>query len=156
MEEQKQVKQEPTIEPKENQISEDLKMVKGFKDKVFGKVKPPEGSGIPKDLGKLSDPNLLKKVLRVAVIVILLIALLFIVSRAIKMIGNNGSDLSVIVPTPTVAQYRPTNPSIYADDPEVLKIEEDIKILDRELSTAVLPEPLLVLPILDFDIDFED
>ena len=100
--------------------------------------------------------KLIKKILRITAIVILIIIFLYIISLFAKNLRQNGEVALNGLPTPTLAPYLPYNPSVYAEDDLVLKLEEDIKVLDRELSTTQLKENILTPPTLDFDINFED
>lgn len=59
-----------------------------------------------------------------------------------------------ITPTPEVIQEI-SNPSPYADDLIILKIEQDIKKIDKELQETDLKEASLNPPLLDMDIEFE-
>lgn len=64
-----------------------------------------------------------------------------------------------IMPSPTPTPF-PTfipeisNPSFYATDSAVLKIEEELKKIEQELETTDLKEANLNLPVLDWKIDF--
>ena len=98
----------------------------------------------------------IKKIARIVAVVILLLVLLYIVSLFVKTIRQNGEVAISGIPTPTVAPYIPYNPSVYAEDELVLQLEEDIKVLDRELATAQLKETILTPPVLDFNINFEE
>lgn len=59
-------------------------------------------------------------------------------------------------PSPTVGPFRPYKPSIYADDEKVKQMDEDAKVLNRELSTVQLKETILTPPVLDFNINFKE
>ena len=60
-----------------------------------------------------------------------------------------------VEPSPTPPTYQTFKPSVYAKDPEVLKIEENLDILNREMDTTNLKEDNLLPPKLDFDISFQ-
>ncbi|MGB9706911.1 MAG: hypothetical protein ACPLXP_02460 [Microgenomates group bacterium] len=58
-------------------------------------------------------------------------------------------------PTPTPTPFLSeeiTNPSFYATDSAVLKIEEDLKKIDRDLESTELKESNLNPPVLDWEI----
>ena len=70
----------------------------------------------------------------------------------------NRDDTSIktpIVVIPTTQPFRPFRPSVYADDPEILRLEEDMNVLDIELSAVPLPESILIPPTLDYNIRFD-
>ena len=60
----------------------------------------------------------------------------------------------VVTPTPEEVQEI-SNPSPYANDLIILKIEQDIKKIDKELQETDLKEASLNPPLLDMDIKFE-
>jgi len=60
----------------------------------------------------------------------------------------------VVTPTPEEVQEI-SNPSPYANDLIILKIEQDIKKIDKELQETDLKEASLNPPLLDMDIEFE-
>ena len=70
------------------------------------------------------------------------------------MLKNGGvisqNPQTIVTPVPFV----PFKPSVYADDPEVLKIEEDLTLLERELNQVKIKEDGIDPPKLDFDISF--
>ena len=141
----------------EDQTAIDFQKAKEVKDKLLGTIIIQQGkkfSGLTAPLGELFSPGLMKKLLRIGVIAVLLIVLFYIGSLMLRTFTQNGENGQIAVPTPSVAPFHPFNPSIYADDEQVLQMEEDIKVLDRELSTTQLKETILTPPVLDFDIDF--
>ncbi len=150
----------------DNQITADFKKAKDFKEQLVQKVQeqlqPVVSQATPK-ITSAAEPvksmfggELIKKILRITAIIILLLILLYIISLFVKNLRKNGEVALNGLPTPTLAPYLPYNPSVYAEDELVLELEEDIKVLDRELSTALLKETILTPPSLDFDINFED
>ncbi|MFV1917360.1 MAG: hypothetical protein ACC618_02700 [Patescibacteria group bacterium] len=151
-------------QPVNNQVSVDLGKVKEVKDKVFGKVTKTVAPVVAKQGGKVKGLNLpfkdimegdlVKKLVRIVLIFFLLIALLYIGSIVFRTINQGNDTDGVVLPSPTPAPFQPFQPSIYAEDEQVLQMEEDIKVLDRELSTAKLRETILTPPVLDFDINF--
>lgn len=150
----------------DDQIGTDIQKVKEVKDQLWGRVSSSVNpviskqgkkiEGITASVQGLANEDLLKKLLRVVIIALLFIALLYIGSLIFKTATQNGENGQVVIPAPSVAPFNPFNPSIYAEDEGVLQFEEDLKILDRELSTSQLKEIILTPPFLNFDIDFEE
>ena len=154
------------VNPEGDQIAVDIKKAKEIKEQIVQKVQqqlqPVVSQAVPK-ITNAAQPvkdmfagKLIKKILRITAIVILIIIFLYIISLFAKNLRQNGEVALNGLPTPTLAPYLPYNPSVYAEDDLVLKLEEDIKVLDRELSTTQLKENILTPPTLDFDINFED
>ena len=150
----------------DDQISSDLTKAKEVGKKVVGKVKETITPVVNQNKNiiqtvttparNMFDNPLIKKIVRISIIVILLLVFLYIISLLVKTARQNGEVAVPGIPSPTVAQYLPYNPSVYAEDEMVLQLEEDIKVLDRELSTVQLKETILTPPTLDFNVNFED
>ncbi|MCH7641029.1 hypothetical protein IID22_02445 [Patescibacteria group bacterium] len=149
----------------DNQVRIDFQKAKEVKNKLLGTVgesvspiitkQGKKFSGLTAPLGGLFSPDLIKKLLRIGTIAVLLVVLFYIGSQILRTLTQDGENGQIVVTTPSVAPFHPLNPSIYADDEQVLQMEEDVKVLDRELSTTQLKETILTPPVLDFDIDFE-
>jgi len=130
--------------PQDDQITVDIKKAKEFKDEIVGKVKeqisPVVSQATPKitsaaqPVKSLFKGEFIKKILKIAAILFLIIIFLYIISLFVKNIRENGEISQNGLPTPTLIPYLPYNPSVYADDELVLELEEDINVLDRELS----------------------
>ena len=151
---------------KDDQIASDLARAKEAGLKIVGKVKETVNPVISQNKQNIQTTLApakgifanfpFKKIARIVAVVLLLLVLLYIVSLFVKTIRQNGEVAVSGIPTPTVAPYIPYNPSVYAEDELVLQLEEDIKVLDRELATAQLKETILTPPVLDFNINFEE
>jgi hypothetical protein len=92
---------------------------------------------------------------RVLVIAIFLIVLSLAVPRVLKMIKT-------VRPTPTPAPTEapsPTSeilsPSVYANDEEVLAIEKSIQDLEGQLQIVNFREDTLMIPSVDWDVNFK-
>ena len=154
------------VSPEGDQIAVDIKKAKEVKEQIVQKVQqqlqPVVSQAVPKitsaaqPVKSLFGGELIKKILRLPAIIMLFIVFLYIISLFVKNLRQDGEIALNGLPTPTLAPYLPYNPSVYAEDDLVLMLEEEIKVLDRELSTAQLKENILTPPVLDFDINFED
>lgn len=110
---------------------------------------------------KLSN-ELLGKVIRLTVILVLIIILVFVLFSLYRMLRQNGGidfgngevPVEQTTPSPTPVTYKPYIPSVYAKDPEILQIEEDVSVLDAELFRTNIGDPLIKPPSLDFNIRF--
>jgi hypothetical protein len=96
----------------------------------------------------------LKKILRFGLIAFFVATLVLIAIRVFKTIREEKDGNGGVEATPSPAVYQPYKPSLWADDPEVLRLEEDISVIDRELTETYLREDKLLPPGLDFDIRF--
>ena len=151
---------------KNDQVSSDLARAKEAGSKIVGRVKEAVTPVISQNKQTIQTTLApakgmfanfpFKKIARIVAVVLLLLVLLYIVSLFVKTIRQNGEVTVSGIPTPTVAPYIPYNPSVYAEDELVLQLEEDIKVLDRELATAQLKETILTPPVLDFKVNFEE
>lgn len=59
-------------------------------------------------------------------------------------------------PTPTPAEGAILNPSAYATDSAILKIEEEIKTMGKEIQSTDLKESQFNPPILDMDVNLKE
>ena len=134
------------------------KMLHKFKAKV-APVLPQKTPGIQSISAPVKDiitKEFIKKTITITVTTLLFVFIVLVVSYIYRSVtGSRDGELSVL-PTPSVGPFKPYNPSIYAEDEQVLQMEEDAKILDRELSTAQLKETALTPPSLDFNVNFKD
>ena len=86
-------------------------------------------------------------------IALLIIAILFGFKQTkIDLLEKNIEEL--VIPTLEAIQEI-SNPSPYADDLIILKIEKDLKEIDKQLQETDLKEASLNPPLLDMDIKFE-
>jgi hypothetical protein len=96
--------------------------------------------------------------IKIAIVILLIMAGLvsLVVFRSMPPSGSrNGAGLNGTegeIPTPfTDGSFRPSK---YADDPEILQIEEDLSVLEREINRAILRDNTINPPSLDFNIQF--
>jgi hypothetical protein len=129
-----------------NRVSQkikDLVSKKTAKEKSVEDIKKSTGIGkIPLNLKKFIPLSPL-------LIIILFAAYIQFFSK-----GKPGTTNVNTFPTPTYSPYQKFKPSVYADDPVVIGLEETINVLDREMSTTPLTESTLTPPVLDFNIGF--
>lgn len=110
-------------------------------------------------VSELIRPNKMKKLLPaiiggVILLVLILIGVFVVVPIISKMRAPKETPVVVLTPSPTPIEQAPTQPSIYANDPEILKLQEDINVLDREVVGTQLRETTLNAPVLDFNVSF--
>lgn len=105
-------------------------------------------------------PPQFKKVFKVAGIVFGFFILLLIV---FSIAAGTGKRRTAIVNNPVSSEApqeaslngeKILNPSRYATDSVVLKIEDDLKSVEKELNDLEVNEVYLLPPNLDFDINF--
>lgn len=97
-----------------------------------------------------------KKVLLIVGSLLIVVVVLFIIFQIfMSRSGNNGL---IVPPKPTSTSTPPTdiiyNPSPYADDEEVLKIEADLGKLEKDFLNVYFREDILRLPGLDWNVSF--
>lgn len=106
-------------------------------------------------------PLQLRKILKIAGITIgLLLFSLIIFSTVVRISKKRTPVVVKVVPSeiPQATSFpeeKIFNPSRYATDSAVLKIEEDLKSVEKELNDLEINEVDLLPPKLDFDINFE-
>ena len=167
---EKAVKQEATLSTmtassEEDSIVADIEGFKKFVGKTVKKVSIKTtpvaehgaelGSQAVSGAKQLVDKSFLKKLVRVFLILVFLIILVFIALRLFKILQeDNGEVVRPPGVSPSPIPYEPYKPSVYAGDPEVLQLEEDINILEAELTNTNIREERLFPPSLDFNVRF--
>lgn len=111
--------------------------------------KPVESEVTNEGAGKI--PLNWKKLIPFSPLLIIIILALYI--QLFSKSKLDGANVNT-PPTPTYSPYQKFKPSVYADDPVVIGLEETINVLDREMSTTPLTESTLTPPVLDFSIGF--
>jgi len=156
---------QPLQDVQEDSIASDIKMFKDFTKKSidatktmlspFAKKGATTATGAAKTVSSSVDNKFIKMVVRSFIIIFFAVILLFIASYLFKRlkeeqeITHNGS-VSVVTPVP----FEPYVPSVYAQDPEILQLEEDLDILGKELNSVNIKEDGINPPKLDYDINF--
>ncbi len=145
-------------------IMNDMKIFKGVADKVAAKVIEVASPVVSKGLETSAEAatatqafaktDKFKKILPMILFVFVLLVVGVVGFTVFKNLSKKADPVVVNGPTPTAADYYPTVPSLYADDEEVLKLEETINQLDREIAGTQLRETTLNPPVLDFNINF--
>lgn len=148
----------------EDSIKNDFQAFSLTMNKFLGQVKKVLGPVVSKGgeesreaaqtIGKVVDASLVRKLVKIFLVVLFLISLFFIISRFINLVTENGGVVGEVSPTPTVFIYIPPKLSVYANDTVVLKLEEDLGVLSREVSNSIIRETMLNTPQLDFNISF--
>jgi len=99
----------------------------------------------------------LKKLLIIAGGMLGLLLAMLIIALVVKSISNRPVK-RVVLPTPAVTALPTpvelTNPSKYATDSAVLKLEENLKDNENKLNNLDIKESNLYPPQLDFEINF--
>lgn len=151
----------------QDSVSSDIKSLKAFFAKLSSKTRQVVEKAIRfavRELSFLKDflarKSLKKLIQAFSVLIVLLIlslaglGLFRNFQKAIKDDKALKSSGQVDEKTPTPISYVSDNPSVYANDPFVLRIEEDLNILTAELTRATLREGELLPPKLDFGVSF--
>ncbi|MEK7497790.1 MAG: hypothetical protein AAB656_02640 [Patescibacteria group bacterium] len=92
--------------------------------------------------------------------VIFILTVIFLIVGLIVGSMKKGGLVAPGKATPTpvssaIPESSVSNPSKYATDSGILKIEETIRKLDSDLNSADLRESVLRPPVLDFDVKFD-
>lgn len=111
-------------------------------------------------LGKFkAAPKNIKMLVIVVVVFVFLVLMLLL--AALVTGGGGGKVAEAPVATPTAAPSSPlpqveiSNPSRYATDSGVLKIESDVDGLSKEMDSVDLRQSNLRVPSLDFNVKFQ-
>lgn len=149
----------------EDSVATDIKTFRSFTKRSIAKLstmlKPyakkggDVSSSAATKAGEIVDKKFLRKLVRIFLILFFLLILIFVAIRLFKTSTNGGNGGGIAnQPTPTPINYEPYKPSVYADDPVIKKLEEDINVLEGEISGTNIRETDLNPPTLDFNISF--
>jgi hypothetical protein len=110
-------------------------------------------------VSELIKPNKLKKFLPaiiggVILLIFVLIGIFVVMPLISKIRTPKETPIVVTTPSPEPIELTPSQPSIYASDAEIIQLQEDINVLDREVVGTQLRETTLNAPVLDFNITF--
>jgi hypothetical protein len=154
----------------EDSVKTDIKIIKSFTKKgtntLKGMLKPYAQKGgesvtqTTKAVKGSVDNKFIKIVVRSFIILFFALILFFIAYYLFTRLKEEGDNTSnnnenVVVATPTPIYFDPYKPSIYAEDPEILRLEEEINILKGEISGITIKETGINPPKLDWEINFK-
>lgn len=158
---------QPTQAPSvEDPIAKDLAVAGGFFKKLSAKVSQVTTPAINKGKevseeavstgGEFVKTDKFKKILPMILFALVLLLILGVGFYFVRGFMNRTVDPTIVEgPTPTLVEYIPSEPSLYVTDEEVLKLEQQISVLDREIAGVQLRETTLTPPTLDFNINFQ-
>lgn len=133
----------------EDSVAADFFKFKEFLSALFSKV----GQKVPKTTSKsLRIPS---GILKFLIFLLIVIVLILVAVNLFKKAKENGGETPFFSQeTPTPGTFNPIKPSVYTDDPEVLELEEEINVIEKELTAVNIKEERLGIPLLDFKVDF--
>lgn len=117
----------------------------------------PQNPEKPADKFKGLVPKLVKMLLVVFVVIGALFFINLFAPKAIQIIKeNNPLSSPTPEPTPTAVPVVNYPPSKYANDPEVLQIEDQLELLENGLNAVEFTNDTLRPPLLDWEISFSE
>lgn len=157
-------RQRKAISPEEDSVTKDFRNIFGFFGKVFGKatqkIQPSvqkAGKGSPQTAAQIASHGFFVKVVRLFIILVFLMIIIFIGVRIYTILQDDGGNgVTTVYTSPTPVPYKPSKPSVYAEDEFILDLEEKLRVLEREIAGMSIRETTLTPPILDFDINFDN
>jgi len=155
---------------RDDSVLQDVESLKKLVGKVSGgvtsKIAPMVKGGLAGStkaaagLTQKMGPKFITRVLQIFFVILLCVVIVFVGIKFFASKPGDGSQAPTPTPdssvsaTPTPFVYNPPKASVYATDPEVLKLEEDINVITREVGSTVLRENDLNPPTLDFNVAF--
>ena len=144
----------------EDSVLKDLSVLKNFLGGKLNKASAGAGAKSRELTDRVKSSNKAMKFVKTigvifALLIIALLATSFIKKTGIGFGNNEEEKNQTEKPSPTPINYEPERPSVYAEDVEVLRIEEAIDSLEKEISRASLRESGLIPPVLDYNINFK-
>lgn len=152
------------VTPPENSLQTDVVTLKTVAEKVSNKLKEAmrpfvrQGEKSSKkaadSVGKVVDVGFMRKLVKIFMTILCVMIIIFVAVRLFRVLREESQESETIQPTPTTFIYIPPRSSIYAGDPSILKMEEDLNVLTREVSNSIIRETTLNPPNLDFNVSF--
>jgi len=150
--------------PQEDSVATDIQTFKGYvgrlKEKASIFLTPFAKKGLTSATSASSavrtsvDNKFLKNLVRTFLILFFTLVLIFLGIYFFRMLKSEDGITQFPGVSVTPPPFEPFKPSVYAEDPEILAIEEDVNILERELTQTKIREDGINPPSLDFDISF--
>lgn len=107
----------------------------------------------------LKVPQPYRKILKITGIVFTSLLVLMLILSLVFSLKKQTQEKKKVTPTPvpqmTAVPEVITNPSRYATDSAILKVEEDLAEIGKDLDSLQVNEVNLLPPRLDFNINFE-
>lgn len=151
-------------EIQEDSVAGDIRMLKNLIAKIIEKIGiviapyTKKGisvvGGVTGNVSLPVDSKFIKTLVRIFLIALFAIVLIFIAVYLFNTLKKEYQIDQATTINVTPAPFDPGRASVYAQDPEVLKLEEDINILERELNRINIKEEDVSLPGLDWNISF--
>lgn len=124
-----------------------------FEAQIPEEEKPTMKERIKSKINKLKG-KINKKMVMISGGVITVLILLILIATSSKRISVFKPP---VLPSPSPALYEEiSNPSIYATDSAILKIEEKLKEIEKGIDQTDLKETGLNPPVLDMEVNFEE
>lgn len=148
----------------DDSVKEDFKKAKQIISSLVGKAseksapfvtsgKEKTGAAM-KEVGKVVDVSFMRKLVRGLMVLLFLFVAGVLIFRFYKLTQQNGIE-EVPGNTPSVTvTYIPYKESIYSADPDVIRLEESINTLKREVLNTKIKITTFNPPVLDFSISF--
>jgi predicted RNA-binding protein len=140
----------------EDSVLHDLKLLKNFVAKKLGLMSEKAGQ----KMGEVKSSNramkIIKRLVMFGIILILIFVGFSVFNKVRKDMANKEDEIfeqNNITPTPI--NYLPNTPSKYADDENVLVLEEQIEALEKEINRTNLRDSSIYPPNVDYNVVFE-
>lgn len=156
-----------SVEMEEDSVRQDIARLKKIVGKIGGginqKVSPvikkggvDAGKKSAETVSKIVNTGAMKKIITTFFVIVLIMVLIFIGMNFFKKTpGEEITDeLTSSESTPTSPPFVSYKPSVYADDLEIIKLDEEISTLESEFASSDIKETSLNIPNLDFDVSF--
>jgi hypothetical protein len=103
---------------------------------------------------RLLGREFLNILIKLSLIFVLILGFMYASKKINSINQKEEQEIVVVEPTPTPTLPKTQKPSVYAQDAEILDIENEMKSIDVDMDNAKIEEEILDPPILDFKLDF--
>jgi len=141
----------PIQEPKDNFLKKILEKIKGKK-----KTKPFDFKDFNFDQYINQSKPKSKNLFKLIIILGILLILVFLFVKVLSKPESRTIGPLLPTPTPTLSEEKEITLSPYATDPIILKIEQELNLLQKKLESTDLNQASLNPPVLEMEIGFEE
>lgn len=158
---------QPGVDSVAEDISKFKSTVKKLTDTINQKTKP-VAEKVQQGIAERAPAAIKEKIgqkpklswIKYLFIPIFIIFILVIIYRVLQDSPGNGEQTNVqeptgvIEPTPTIEPVGPSRQSVYVNDPEIQRLQDELDVINNEMFSVPLRDSSLNPPVLDFNVSF--
>jgi hypothetical protein len=121
-------------------------------------LKLPDGKvkrGIDNFLSSENSSESLRKLIKLVFVLGILVFILFVALSVFRLFFGSEETPNTTNLSPSPVVYQQVKDSIWAKDADILKLETDLNVLEKEILNSQIKDKSLLPPSLDFNVNFK-